>query len=39
VTSLYSVHGDNDLTYKGGYLVLTRAIGHDPNDRNGENRS
>lgn len=33
---IYAIHGDNDLTYDG-YLVLTRAIGADPSDRNGEN--
>jgi hypothetical protein len=33
---LYAVHGDNDLAYEG-WLVLTRGIGHDPSDRNGEN--
>jgi hypothetical protein len=33
---IYSVHGDNDLNY-AAWLVLTRGIGRDPNDRNGEN--
>jgi hypothetical protein len=35
-TYLYGVHGDNVLDYEG-WLVLTRGIGADPDDRNGEN--
>jgi hypothetical protein len=34
-TYLYGVHGDNALDYEG-WLVLTRGIGSDPNDHNGE---
>jgi hypothetical protein len=30
-------HGDNTLSYEPGWLVLTRELGADPTDRNGEN--
>lgn len=37
LTHLYAVHGEhNELDYTG-WSVLTRGIGADPNDRNGEN--
>jgi hypothetical protein len=34
---IFCVHGENDLDYPDGYLMLTRAIGANPDDRNGEN--
>jgi len=36
MTELYAFHDDSGLDYQG-YIVLTRGIGRDPDDRNGEN--
>ena len=34
---LYCIHGQNNLDYSNSWVMLTRGIGRDPNDRSGEN--